>query len=501
MSKQQNLSTKYLSHKIITMSTTSKLIPFILALTIMSSAVIAQYDILQFYNDSDGFSTDLVATQDGNYVALSFDFIFEDQESKYRFHLFKFSEDGYIIWEKYFINPKLGPVPFFVHPKLLQLNDNSFIILYANKNPQISGIDPFSLAIKVDQNGNKIWEKEYECCFYGLIERSNGEVWLGGDTKEIKQDLSIKRINTQGNELSTWDYSYSLDGVDAPEQGYQISSNTNNEIILSGMRNFGNSDMVHFRIAPDGTVMSELELGNPNQINHDQNIINTSDGGSMYINSYALDDHYLISKVNALGAFEWSKEFKTDENVRDFNDFIAWNQGAVAVGLEKTNGQSGPSNLAISFFDLNGNIQNDIVFDIEGKAERIVSVVPSHTGGLMYLGWVNQENSFGDSSLNPFIFTTDAFGNSMISSVNFLEFDNVTVFPNPTSSTTTLNIQNVKLQKGILKIFNASGQLMYQKQINNNSHEIEQSNWPAGLYYLQILHSNELVWTGKLVVK
>ncbi len=373
----------------------------------LGGAAFAQFDFIQFESDSDEYSSDVVATEDGNYVGLTIDI--DNGESQ--LHLFKFASDGTTIWDRYFQHPNLESVSSYRLPDIIRLNDGGLAILYTNEDP--NGADKFTIVIKVDDIGGEVWRKEFECCFYDLLERPNDEIWLGGDVEyqPTGQDLRLKKLDSSGNEILNWDYSYTSDGVDAPEEGFHISINTADEIILSGMRNLSNSEKIHFRIAQDGTLLNELEFGNTNQTNFDHQVISTPDGGSMYITSYYSEDFYSISKIDGEGELVWIKEINIGEHQRDYNDLIAWNGGAIAVGSIRYFGSFSEIDALVTFIDGDGNVINDFVVDYEGNRENLFSVIPDNEEGLLFFGQVAIPDGPSESNLNPFIFGTDSLGN------------------------------------------------------------------------------------------
>lgn len=457
----------------------------------------AQFDIIQFDKNSDEYSSDVVLTNDGNYLGLTID----DAVADTRLHLFKFSIDGTVLWDRYFSHPNLETVPFYLLPSIIKHDDGNYTILYTNENPNVQTAEPFSLLIKVDEDGRVIWREEYECCFYDQIVRPNGEIWLGGDfyTPPSGRDFRLKRINQNGTEISNWDYFYSTGGFNAPEQFFQMSTSTNDEVVLSGIRNLGNSEMIHLRIASDGALLNELEFGNRNTINHDLNVISTADGGSMYITSYVFDDHSLISKIDNNGELLWSNKIDSGSDYRNYENMIPWNDGAVASGIISYGGQSGPADLLITVFDKDGNVTNDFLIDLQGNTERIVSVIPDANGGLLFFGWIAVPETTGGSNLNPFIFGVEDLGRGVSHTSNLLTNTKVSISPNPTASQSTLEIEQDVFQKGKLIISDINGKTVIESLVTENRHLIELSGLLPAVYMVQLFNEREMVWTGKIM--
>lgn len=80
--------------------------------------------------------------------------------------------------------------------------------------------------------------------------------------------------------------------------------------------------------------------------------------------------------------------------------------------------------------------------------------------------------------------------------------DEVTMYPNPFGSFTTLHINNVSTSnKTELKIYNALGEEVVNSMITNESTQIETTNLPSGLYFYKVINENGIIQSGKLVSK
>lgn len=80
--------------------------------------------------------------------------------------------------------------------------------------------------------------------------------------------------------------------------------------------------------------------------------------------------------------------------------------------------------------------------------------------------------------------------------------DEVTMYPNPFGSFTTLHINNVSTSaKTELKIYNALGEEVVNTIITNESTQIETTNLPSGLYFYKVVNENGIIQSGKLVSK
>lgn len=74
-----------------------------------------------------------------------------------------------------------------------------------------------------------------------------------------------------------------------------------------------------------------------------------------------------------------------------------------------------------------------------------------------------------------------------IDEVDYL--DNISLFPNPTQNTFTLNLIETKSTQ--ILVTSIEGKIMYNKVINNNNVEIDASKWANGLYFVNVMINNQ----------
>ncbi len=79
------------------------------------------------------------------------------------------------------------------------------------------------------------------------------------------------------------------------------------------------------------------------------------------------------------------------------------------------------------------------------------------------------------------------------------EFNSLSIFPNPAS--TTLTIKNTMLKLQGIKIINLLGALVYQSSINKNQTTIDIANLEAGIYFVQVTDENKNVTNKKIIIE
>jgi PKD repeat protein len=74
----------------------------------------------------------------------------------------------------------------------------------------------------------------------------------------------------------------------------------------------------------------------------------------------------------------------------------------------------------------------------------------------------------------------------------------ISLFPNPFNNRLHL-VFNTRLYAPRLRLYNWSGVLIREEQINTGINEIDTGTWPAGMYFWEVISGNERIRTGKAV--
>jgi len=392
-------------------------IKFLLALSILvlGSNLSAQFDIVQIENDLHQRAADMVATQDGNYVILTFS---EVDPEIIELVVYKVNVAGDIIWQNNISHEGLKLNGFWKYPDIIALADGGFAILYTredNPNPETE----YALIVRLNANGGELWRQEYSCCFHDILENENGELWIVGKTEEEpnENDFWLQKLDANGAVIFSETYFYEEGTFNAPEEGFHLSKNANGETIISGMRSAGQSTIVHLRVNENGEYLSGIDFGSPGEVHAFSEYAHTPDGGTLYLASYySQADFYFMTKVDAQGQQVWETTHSAGAGTRIYHDMIPWNGGAVGVGRFQPQDLTTTDDPLITFWDANGNVVNDIRVNISTGPEELVSVVPSSDGGLQFMGRLFNTDA-EPAQINPFLFGTDAFGNLFSSNI------------------------------------------------------------------------------------
>jgi hypothetical protein len=87
-------------------------------------------------------------------------------------------------------------------------------------------------------------------------------------------------------------------------------------------------------------------------------------------------------------------------------------------------------------------------------------------------------------------------------SSNLQDGPGIKVFPNPFSNSLQINVNNLRNSKFELTLLNASGQVVWSKDVENYNflyhQSINTSNFPIGIYFLNVFQDNKTT-TYKLI--
>ena len=229
------------------------------------------------------------------------------------------------------------------------------------------------------------------------------------------------------------------------------------------------------------------------------------DGDSV---TYALDKNFLIKLDPANGA-------KISQKSSD--GFIFYltsdNTGSVFVSSEADynwmfdtySTTSGAPGIAITKFDASDNLQWVEMRGGFGATVRGMDMF-AKDGNILFSGIIRGASAVEFApgfNLSP----SDAYyndgwyglmGDGPLSVENATVFNEVKLFPNPSSE--TVYIQSQSLQNSTVYVYDISGQLVFQQTAISNNVELSVADFAAGVYWIQ-LGNSEQSSTHKLVVQ
>ena len=290
-------------------------------------------------DNDEGYS--VVQTPDGNILSVGFSWSYGNKQ---QILVVKTDLSGHLIWRKTYggSNREIG------HKAIIS-SDGNILIVGQTNSPGISRGNDDIWLIKIDQDGNEIWNKAYGLQNhekgYDIIELDGGEFIIVGYRdfyQEADKNILILKIDFEGNPL--WEKIIGVDGV-YEEVAYSISKSSDyGYLICSSTNAKGNNlyDPQIINIDFDGNIIWN-ETYNGSGLSHTRwSATSTKDGGAVIIgttNYYAGDneDAYIL-KINKDGKKLWDYAVQGGENDWGWAIIETFFEELVLVGTTKSFG-------------------------------------------------------------------------------------------------------------------------------------------------------------------
>lgn len=425
------------------------------------------------------------------------------------------------------------------------------------KNPGFAAVDCKSIAIDVD--GNIYVTGAYS----GTIELDIKTLTGGGhylakynNTGAIQWAVNVQGSNgvvanasgiylAGGSVIQKFDpsgtVSWTISGVKS-NQGYtnffSVALNSSGNLIVAGdiddkwtfgttLITGGYQNIVLMEVSSTGSVSWTKTFGaNANGADHAQHIcVDASDniimtgkvGGASTFDAVSLGSKagYLV-KLNATGVAQWGTlTTNTTTIYGDGGLFVTTNKAMdvfVTGGfgnLDVTDGGTkvyvkaikNGGNAYILKFNSTGvfqsaltNFENPTINNSRGMA------LTSSTAGVYFGGVCAPSSEWGTLKVTGYgsVFAKIEDGTNQGGIKNSKITEIISVYPNPSRGIFNLNLKNIN--EGNISIVNTLGEIVYQSEVNNQSSVLDLSNYPKGIYFLQLKTRDSLI-TAKLATE
>lgn len=339
--------------------------------------------------------------------------------------------------------------------------DEGYMIVGTTCNQQLDSLKIH--VIKTDSQGNMIWEKKYD---------NNGIVATGdsfqstkdscfiivGSTRDSITDISkiyILKIDSTGNKI--WDISIS--GINHTGGGY-IQELEDGYIVTGITDIFNIPKFILIRLDNNNNTVWSKTYNGACLINQKMSVKQTNDEGFILFATKCIvnEDNYAgyILKTNADGDSLWTKVYPGIYGSFFFQGYPVSNGGYVALGSIFEDDIDYYLNLYVIKTDEYGNIEWERIYG--GSTEDSgFDLNLTNDGGYIITG---ATESFGAGSADIYLIKTDADGNvSNIFDNQFLNKNDITIYPNPFSTFTTIQLpfQEYKNAEVIITIHDILG--------------------------------------------
>ncbi len=351
-----------------------------------------------YVGDKNDYLRDMIATSDGGFLAAgtSSSGISGSKSQASRgssdYWIVKANSTGAKVWDKTF-----GGLGYDTLSTVVLIPSGGYL-LGGTSNSSVSGDKTQAgkggndyWIIKVDVNGNKLWDKTYggndRDGLESIIATPDGGFLLGGNSHsgisgDKSEDIAggwIIKIDMNGTKL--WDRSYDSfvlrTIVAAADGGFLLGGVTYDDYSIIKINGTAN---IEWRKTFGGTSEDELKT-----------IVSTPDGGYLLggdsrsdvsgnktVGRQSYKDYWII-KISSSGGKIWERGFASGEDVSTLEDIILMPNGGFLIGgsaLSYNNGNAGETVIRYSHFivntDSNGNDRGYYYSDskVEGELKN-----------------------------------------------------------------------------------------------------------------------------------
>jgi hypothetical protein len=365
-----------------------------------------------------------------------------------------------------------------------------------------SGLVTDSLAlIKTDSNGNVVWNKRYS----GTLDRDVGQfvqqtsdggfIAVGFTGPSFAENIYMVKTDENGTEQ--WSKVFESTGREfavgvkqTSDDGYVIIGETNST-------GFGGKDMYLVKTNSVGDTIWTKTFGTAsNEIGRAIDI--TSDNGFIILGyeDFNGGNLYLV-KTDDLGNELWSNYY--GETGWDMGHSVQQTtDGGYILAGRKESTTNGSNHMYCIKTDNVGGVDWSHTYP-RGIMSDAYSVQQTFDGGYILFG--STADTVGGPHTDMYLVKIDGLG-----LVSIYDYDlpklNVSVYPNPFSDYTTIELNDSKNREFSMTLVNSQGQVI--KSINNinaGQVRIERGNLAGGLYFFQLSTNKQVVAVGKLIIK
>lgn len=389
--------------------------------------------------------------------------------------LMKTDLDGTQQWLKEY---DLGSIYTDLAHSLSITRDGGYIIT-GTTSSQSGGL----FLMKTDLNGNKEWEQVYGDNGWGWdVKQTNDDGYIITGNKDAS-NLYVVKTDMSGNII--WSNTYG-DVVNIFQNGHEVEQTSDGGYIVAG--NFEKNGIRHQLLKIDSNGAEETSYSIPNTFS--STVQQISNG--KYV---AGIDSFLVKLEINLNE-EWKKPLlPTFNNVRITHIRQTQDGGYIATGsLKSLNGD-------MDIFLVKTNDQGiEEWHQIFGGPDDDVSESVEETqDGAFIIG--GSSKSFNGGIREFFLIKTNQI------TVNIEKAHqqsySLKIAPNPFIDHTTIKLEGInKIMKEIkLYIYDIQGRIVKSELINDkNEIKLYREDLESGTFSLKIIHKNQLIGTGKLIV-
>ena len=303
-----------------------------------------------FGGSSNEEGYDVISTSDGGFLFVGYTWSFGNEQQIYAV---KTDFAGNTNWEKTF-----GGSMWEVGYSVIEVSSGGYIIAGSSNSPGISSGNTDMFLVKIDNNGNKIWEKAYgNPAFpnhewaYDILEKVDGGFMISG-ARDRYSDGSVNglliSIDMMGELI--WEKEFPDQGNNS-ESFYSISKSTDgNYYLCSTLSSAANTSLYQpkiIKIDGSGNIDWERKLSSNSRKYHQFRATSTQNGEVVIVGTSAMDlagghkEDAFLTRIDSKGNILWTNAFGSyDEDDWGWSVFETPQKNIVFVGSTKSFGSS-----------------------------------------------------------------------------------------------------------------------------------------------------------------
>lgn len=274
--------------------------------------------------------------------------------------------------------------------KSLVVTDDGGYVIAGDTGSFDAGQNDFWL-VKVDSNGNMVWNKTYGGSRYesvrALIKTADDGFVLAGSTRSFgagSEDFWVVKTDSSGNH--EWNQTYGEPGdqyatsiIETSDGGYAIGGCCDQSFDDP----FGDTDFWVVKTNPYG-VMEWNKTFSDSSLNSCSDLVETSEGGYLLVGNtgrYLVEANIFAIKTDAEGQLEWKKRYGGRDHA-GASSLIKTLDGKYAIAGYCS------QNFWLLKIDNSGNIEWDQMYDNSG-VEEAYSLIQTFDGGYALAGVIS----------------------------------------------------------------------------------------------------------------
>lgn len=438
----------------------------------------------------------LVVTSDGGYISVGHATTSSGSLGYADFLVIRTDANGEAVWQKMYGGS--GVEHAF---EIIEAHDGNYIIAGFSTSPAGAGGQDAYL-IKIDGNGNLIWEKYYGGTGTDGIESvqrtdDGGYITCGYSTSSGTnggKDVFVVKTDDSGNEV--WSKKI---GGSSDDWGNIIRNAVDGGYIIIGYtisEGAGMGDYYLVKISSGGDYEWSKTYGGA-EADEGKYIKTTSDGGYIITGDTrsegAGDDDIKVIKTDAVGNEEWSKTYGGEKKEASKMIETTSDGGYIIAGITRSFGLYNPDMWVVKINSA-GSMQWDKKFGFSGH-EHGYAAKELADGNYILLG--HTDDNLTDEQVMLVKFADPASGNS----VEEVAAENVfSISPNPSTGVFELIIKERTIKDAQLQIYNFTGSLLYSDIIAEEKKVIDMNTFAKGIYLVNI-NTNENNYARRIIIE